>query len=158
ASRAEIPTPRPAATARSLPACPVLAPGCSTRHRPGGRASLQVKPAAAHAETPPRPLCATIASLEQRQTNGHSMDRKRALTRLYKETAPQRGVYVIRNTASGRTFIGGSMNLPGAINRARFELGLGQHRNAELQRDWLALGADSFAFEVVDTLKQREDP
>jgi hypothetical protein len=52
---------------------------------------------------------------------------KRSLTRQYKETPPPMGVYVIRNLATGRVRVRASMNLEGAINRDRFELGLKSH-------------------------------
>jgi hypothetical protein len=68
------------------------------------------------------------------------------------------GVYVIRNRMNGRVFVNGSMNLPGAMNRDRFELKLRAHRNKKLLQEWLEYGPDSFAFEVVDTIRRRDDP
>lgn len=83
---------------------------------------------------------------------------KRELTRQYKESPPAMGVYAIRNLATGKVCLGASLNLEGAMNRDRFELNQKGHRNKALLRDWLALGADGFAFEVIDTLKRRDDP
>lgn len=83
---------------------------------------------------------------------------KRALTRRYKETPPPMGVYVIRNLATGHTHLNASLNLDGAMNRDRFELGLKRHRNKCLQDDWTRLGAENFRFEVIDTLKPRDEP
>lgn len=68
------------------------------------------------------------------------------------------GVYVIRNRANGRFHLGGSLNVHGAINRDRFELQQGTHRNAALLKDWREFGAEAFEFEVIDTLKPRDDP
>ena len=34
---------------------------------------------------------------------------------------------------------------------------LGSHQNRDLQRDWNALGAEAFAFEVLDTLAPRDE-
>jgi len=86
------------------------------------------------------------------------MTRNRELTRQYKETPPAMGVYVIRNVVDNRVFLNASLNVRGAMNRDRFELGLKAHRSKSLLADWLRLGAGSFRFEVLDTLKQRDDP
>ena len=86
------------------------------------------------------------------------MNKKRELTRQYKETMPPVGVYVIRNLVNQRVFVGGSTNLEGAMNRDRFELQLKMHRNTKLLQDWLQYGEENFRFEVIDTIKKREDP
>jgi hypothetical protein len=74
---------------------------------------------------------------------------RRALVRKYKETVLPAGVFVIRNTLSGRTYVAGSLDVEGAMNRARFEA---------LVRDWVAHGAEHFSFEVIDRVKERDDP
>ncbi len=86
------------------------------------------------------------------------MSQKRELTRQYKDTMPAIGIYVIRNLANKRVFVGGSMNVQGSINRERFELDLKSHRNPKLLQDWLQYGPENFTFEVIDTVKKREDP
>jgi hypothetical protein len=83
---------------------------------------------------------------------------KREMTRLYKETLRPAGVYAIRNTANGRVFVGASLDLEGALNRQRFELRMRGHRDAALQRDWDQFGAEAFRFDVLHTLKKRDDP
>lgn len=83
---------------------------------------------------------------------------QRELTRRYKESLPPMGVYVIRNLATGRVFVRGSLNLDGAMNRDRFELGMRQHRHRGLMDEWLRHGAENFRFEVIDRIKPREDP
>lgn len=83
---------------------------------------------------------------------------KRELTRQYKETMTPVGIYVIRNLANQRVFVGGSMNVTGTLNRERFELELRCHRNAKLLQDWIEYGAENFRFEVIDTVKKRDDP
>lgn len=83
------------------------------------------------------------------------MDR-RELTRAYRDTPRPMGVYRVRNTTDGRSLVGRSVDLPAILNRQLAQLRLGVHRNAELQRDWNALGADAFAFEVLDTLERPE--
>ena len=86
------------------------------------------------------------------------MDRKRELLRQYKDTAPKAGVYLITNRLTGRVFVGASMNLHGAMNRHRFELERGNHRNQALLSDWIHAGSAAFTFEPIDILAHRDDP
>lgn len=83
------------------------------------------------------------------------MDRK-ALARQYKKTRRPIGVFRVRNTVSGKSFIGVSTDLPSMLNRQRAQLGMGLHPNRALQADWNTLGAEAFDFEVLDTLKPPE--
>ncbi|MHB8080011.1 MAG: GIY-YIG nuclease family protein [Candidatus Krumholzibacteriia bacterium] len=85
------------------------------------------------------------------------MDRK-ALRREYQETPRPMGVFRVHNTANGKSFVGSSVDLPAMLNRQRAQLGFGGHPNRELQREWREMGAQAFAFEVLDTLKPREEP
>jgi hypothetical protein len=86
-----------------------------------------------------------------------SSEAKRAVTRQYKDSVRPAGVFAIRNHANGRIYVAGNLDVEGAMNRARFELGLRSHRNKALQHDWLAHGAAHFTFEVIDRVKERED-
>ena len=85
------------------------------------------------------------------------VDRK-ALIREYKKTSLPAGVYRVRNTASGKSLVGWSVNLPGILNRRRFQLENGMHPDAELQADWNELGPGAFEFEVLDRLEPKDDP
>ncbi|MDN6887506.1 GIY-YIG nuclease family protein [Variovorax sp. CAN2819] len=87
-----------------------------------------------------------------------SPETRRALSRQYKETPRPAGVYTIRNKLGGRVYVAGSLDVEGAMNRTRFELNMHSHRNKALMRDWIAQGAGHFSFEVVDRVKEREDP
>ncbi|KQW57337.1 GIY-YIG nuclease family protein [Variovorax sp. Root411] len=87
-----------------------------------------------------------------------SPENRRALSRQYKETARPAGVFVIRNGLNGRVYMAGSLDVEGAMNRARFELNMRSHRNKALGQDWIAHGADRFTFEVIDRVKESEDP
>jgi hypothetical protein len=84
------------------------------------------------------------------------IDRK-ALIRKYKATPPPAGVYRIRNVVTGRSLVGSSGNLPGILNRYRFQLEHGSHPAKDLQRDWNELGPAAFEFEVLDRLQPRTD-
>jgi hypothetical protein len=67
------------------------------------------------------------------------------------------GILLIRNNDSDKVFLIASLNLPGAINRHKFQLKSGNHPNKQLQADWNQLGSDAFAFEIVDELTPRAD-
>jgi hypothetical protein len=85
------------------------------------------------------------------------MDRK-ALIREYKETPRPMGVYRVHNTTNGKALIGTSRDLPSALNRHRAQLRIGGHPNRRLQAGWNASGADTFNFEVLDTLSPSDQP
>ncbi len=85
------------------------------------------------------------------------IDRK-ALIREYKETPRPAGVFRVRNSAASKSFVGSSLDLPGMLNRQRFQLENGSHVDRELQSDWNELGADAFTFEVLDRLELTGEP
>jgi len=85
------------------------------------------------------------------------MDRKELL-RQYKETPRPAGVFAVRNTVDGKVLIGPSTNLPGMLNRLRFQLEAGRHPIRDMQADWKRLGESAFTFEVLDTLEPPDDP
>lgn len=84
------------------------------------------------------------------------MDRKKELTRQYKDSPRPTGVFQIKNKVNGKLFLLKAMDIPGIINRHQLELVRGIHRNHELQADWNAFGADSFSFDVLATLKPED--
>jgi hypothetical protein len=83
---------------------------------------------------------------------------RRDLVRGYKETPRIAGIYRIRNTATGRLLIGASVDLPGSLNRIRFQLGNGSHPDRELQADWTRYGAQAFEFDELDRLDPKDEP
>jgi hypothetical protein len=85
------------------------------------------------------------------------IDRK-ALRRAYKETPRPAGIYGVRNTVSGKSLVGSTANLPGMLNRQRFELEQGVHPDKELQNDWNTLGVGAFEFETLDRLEPKTEP
>lgn len=86
------------------------------------------------------------------------MTDRRALKRQYLETKTRAGVYAIRNRVNGRVLLAGSNNAQAAINRHRFQLKYGSHRNRELTRDWQQHGESAFTFEIVDLVDFRDEP
>jgi len=85
------------------------------------------------------------------------MDRKQ-LIRQYKDTPRPIGVFRVHNTVDDKSLVGTSVNLPGILNRMRFQLENGSHPNRGLQADWKRLGPQAFTFEALDTLKPKEQP
>lgn len=85
------------------------------------------------------------------------MDRKERIRR-YKESPRPMGVYRVRNSSSGRWFIGSSVDVPAMLNRIRFELDMGSHKDPALQEDWNKSGPEAFVFETLDILKPSEEP
>ncbi|MCP3103130.1 GIY-YIG nuclease family protein [Myxococcus sp. K15C18031901] len=84
--------------------------------------------------------------------------RRSELKRGYKEKPPPMGVYAVRNRANGKVLVGASLNLPGMLNRIRFELETGMPRIPALLEDWRRHGADQFSFDVLDVLEPPEEP
>jgi len=80
------------------------------------------------------------------------MDRRKELTRAYKENPPRAGVLQIRNTVNGKVYIVGYPNVDGKINSQRFQLAGAGHANKALQDDWKAQKPEDFVFEVLEYL------
>lgn len=85
------------------------------------------------------------------------IDRK-ALRREYKDTPRPAGLFRIRNTVTGKSLVGSSPDLPGMLNRQRFQLQNGSHPDKELQREWNELGGVAFEVDVLDRLEPKKEP
>jgi hypothetical protein len=81
-----------------------------------------------------------------------SKDSRKAATRDFKQREPNRGVFAVQCTASGRRWVGAAMDLGAARNQIWFAARLGMHREATLQADWNAHGEASFEFETLERL------
>nr|WP_314627142.1 GIY-YIG nuclease family protein [uncultured Janthinobacterium sp.] len=81
-----------------------------------------------------------------------------ALKAHYRQQPPPLGIVALRHLPSGRALLDSSRNAPGMLNRHRFELNLGKHRNAALQADWRRDGAAAFSCAVIDTVELPDDP
>ena len=87
-----------------------------------------------------------------------NMKSKKDIKREYKERKKPAGVFQVKNIANGRVLLGSSLNLEGPLNSHKFMLTIGQHRNKELQKDWNEYGPDNFVFEILETVKVKDDP
>jgi hypothetical protein len=83
---------------------------------------------------------------------------RKARIREYKETPRPAGIFRVRNTATGKSLIGATRDLPGMLNRQRFQLETGMHPDRELQGDWRELGPTAFEFDVLDRLEPKREP
>lgn len=87
---------------------------------------------------------------------GKETDRA-AIKRVYKQNAPEMGIYQIRNRSNGRIYVGSSQNLEGTRNSRLFQLRMGKIVfSRELQNDLNQYGADCFEFSVLDVLAKPE--
>jgi len=68
------------------------------------------------------------------------------------------GVFQIKNTANGKVLLGSSLNLEGPLNGHRFMLKIGSHHNKVLQQEWNEYGEEHFLFEILETVKVKDDP
>jgi hypothetical protein len=82
-----------------------------------------------------------------------TMKSRQELKRDYQERVKPAGVFQIKNTITGKVFLGSSLNLEGALNGHRFSLITGVHRTTALQHDWDSYGAHAFTFEVLEVVK-----
>ncbi|MBN8746961.1 Uncharacterised protein [Xylophilus ampelinus] len=87
-----------------------------------------------------------------------SAQARRALARQYKQAFPCMGIYALRCDAAALLRLGSSRNAEGTLNRLRFELVRGAHRDKALQLAWRTHGAEAFRFEVIDRVQERDDP
>lgn len=83
---------------------------------------------------------------------------KKELRKNYKQTPTAMGVYQIKNLITGKIFIGSSKNLPGRINRHKFQLKFGGEDIIELAEDYKKYGEENFSFDIIDQLKPKDEP
>ncbi|MFK7916096.1 MAG: GIY-YIG nuclease family protein [Pseudomonadales bacterium] len=84
-------------------------------------------------------------------------ERRKRLSAEYKKQPREMGLYAIRNTVSGKLFVGTSVDLRARFNRHRMNLKFGTEDHPALQQDWNALGSEAFVFEVLEHLEPLEE-
>lgn len=87
-----------------------------------------------------------------------AMETRSEIKRAYKEAPKQAGVFQIKNTKTGRIYLGSSLNLHGPLNKHRFTLKYGSHDVPALQKDYNELGPDAFVFEVLECVEPSDEP
>ncbi len=86
------------------------------------------------------------------------MKSKKDIKREYKEREKPAGVFQVKNTVNGKVLLGSSLDLEGPLNRHKFMLTIGGHRNKVLQQEWNEYGSDKFVFEILEVVKVKNDP
>lgn len=79
------------------------------------------------------------------------------IKREFKERKNEAGVFQVVNTVNGKVLLGSSLNLQGPLNAHRFMLTIGSHRNKTLQKEWNEFGGDKFVFEILETVKVKDE-
>jgi hypothetical protein len=82
-----------------------------------------------------------------------SKEARKRLSDEYKTRPKHRGIFAVRCTPTGRTWVGASPNLDAAKNGLWFTLRIGSARDAALVAEWQAHGEDAFRFEVLEELE-----
>jgi group I intron endonuclease len=85
------------------------------------------------------------------------MKSQQNIKREFKERKKEAGVFRVVNTANGKVLLGSSFNLQGPLNAHRFMLTIGSHRNKTLQKEWNEFGEDKFVFEILETVKVKDE-
>ncbi|MEI8203304.1 MAG: GIY-YIG nuclease family protein [Bacteroidota bacterium] len=84
------------------------------------------------------------------------MKTRKELKEEYKQMKYQMGVFQIRNTLNGKVFVSSSLDLKAIWHQQKLQLNFGNHSNEALQKDWTALGAENFVYEILDEVKEIE--
>lgn len=77
-------------------------------------------------------------------------NKRRELLEEYKKIKVYMGVAQIKNKVNGKIYIDSYPNLKNKWFTLQMQLDMGRFANAELQKDWKELGADAFAYEVLE--------
>lgn len=85
------------------------------------------------------------------------MDRRKELKLLYKETKPVAGIYRILNNKNGKALVDSITDIRSLEGR-KFQLGIGRHNNEKLQAEWTEFGEAAFTVEVLEPLKEKDEP
>lgn len=83
---------------------------------------------------------------------------RKELNREYLERPKPAGVFQIKNKVNGKILLGSSLNLEGPLNKHKFMLKIGSHKNAALLEDWKQYGEDQFSFDILEVVNVKEDP
>lgn len=84
------------------------------------------------------------------------MKTNKDLKEAYKQKKFRIGVFQIKNKVNGKVYVDSSINLDAIRNRNLSELRAGGHRNEMLQKEWNEYGEDSFQFEILSEIEQKD--
>ncbi|MGE5494253.1 MAG: GIY-YIG nuclease family protein [Burkholderiales bacterium] len=86
------------------------------------------------------------------------MDResRRKIIDSYKARRANGGVFAIRNSANGKSYVAATTDMQGSKNRFEFSQATGGCAFMPLQEDLKRYGKDVFSFEILEQLTQKE--
>src|SRR3954468_25108686 len=82
---------------------------------------------------------------------------RKEINQEYQERAKPAGVFQIKNTVNGKVLLGSSLNLEGPLNKHKFMLKTGSHKNKALQSEWNEYGPEKFVFEILETVNVKDE-
>ncbi len=82
--------------------------------------------------------------------------RRKELLQQFSERPPQNGVFALKNSATGETWIGVSRNLDTQVNGLRVRLRSNQLVNKDVQASWNAHGEEAFSYEVIERFAETD--
>ena len=85
------------------------------------------------------------------------MKTRKEINQEYLERPKPAGVFQIKNTTNGKVLLGSSLNLEGPLNKHKFMLKIGSHKNKALLEDWKQYGEEQFLFEILEVVNVKDD-
>lgn len=82
-------------------------------------------------------------------SEGVGMEERKLIKSKYMNSVRPCGICSITNLTSGRVLLFSSVDTESLLNRHRFELKMGSHKNKPLQKDWKNQPSDDFTFKVL---------
>jgi len=82
--------------------------------------------------------------------------KRKELKNAYKDKAAVGGIYRIRCSGNGRTWVKSTTNLAGQQNKFSFSVSINSCLEPAMQTEWLKYGSQSFSFAVLEKLKKKE--
>ena len=86
------------------------------------------------------------------------MEGRRAAVAAYKERSVESGIYAVRCVSSGQVWVGSAPDLSTIQNRLWFTLRQGSNPHRSLQKAWATHGSEAITFEIVERLRDDDDP
>lgn len=82
--------------------------------------------------------------------------RRQELLQQFSERPPQNGVFALKNSVTGESWIGVSRNLDTQINGLRVRLNSNQLVNKDVQTSWNTHGEAAFSYEVMERFAETD--
>ncbi len=83
--------------------------------------------------------------------------RKKELARSYKEQKVRAGIFAIRCSASGESWVAQAPDLDKRQNGLWFQLRMGGFPGRSLQQAWNTHGESAFAFEILEEIRHENE-